>query len=169
MHETSGWHFNNWLPSAIKFWDLWQLVRRKTAWEKMKDNLKCTSKSNWMQLYCLLQTTHCSQERAGRRKCRHSLIRDLIVSYSSSGHFPKSLTDSIQHTQDQKLSQMYGLTRHLQMKWQLSKSSEEKIIQCFMDWSYICQSGRGLGGTLSHYALGITNNMVHGVLKDACS
>lgn len=37
------------------------------------------------------------------------------------------------HSGSEQLSQMCGLTRHLQMKWQLSKSSEETIIQFFMD------------------------------------
>ena len=80
------------------------------------------------------------------------------------------VTNWLSSTQDQEqLSQMCGLTCHLQMKRQLSKSSEEKVTQVFMDWSHICQSGRGLGGTLPYHALAITNNTVHGVLKDACS
>lgn len=35
--KKQKWHVNEWLLSAIKFWDLWQLILRKIAPPEMKD------------------------------------------------------------------------------------------------------------------------------------
>ena len=89
------------------------------------------------------------------------LTKYLIFGYSFLSQFSKPLTDSIERTSDQEqLSQMCGLACHLKMEWQLSKFSEERIRQFFMDWSEIYQNGRGLRGTLLHCALGITDDTV---------